>query len=176
MLAVTLGWMLFVSALATASETVLLNSSPARDCYLATLEGGTVFEIEVCTLAIEKQMLTPADLAATYSNRGILRVRNGDVKLGLKDHDRALSLMPDLTSAYINRSNALVVSKRYQAALADLEVAIAKQDGLLPIAYYNRALMFRRLGDLEAARTDAERAAALAPGNAAYQDFVRTLR
>lgn len=161
---------------AAASETVLLNGSPALDCYRAAENGdATPADIEVCTLAIDHQMLTPAHLAATYSNRGILHVRRGDLAAGLKDHNRAQALAPELTSVYINRSNALVAAKDYRAALADLQRAIANQDALLPIAYYNRALMFKTLGDREAARADAERAAQLAPENPDYRAFVQAL-
>ena len=169
------GCILSCTGAARATETVLLNTSPARDCYLATVDGGAPTDIETCTLAIEHQMLVPEDLAATYSNRGILRVRNGDLAAGLRDHDRAVALAPQLTSVYINRSNALVAAKRYPDALADLERAIANAGVHLPVAYYNRALMFNVLGDREAARADAERAAELAPETVAYREFIQAL-
>ena len=169
------GALLGAGGFAFASETVLLNTSPALECYRAAADGGTPFDIDACTLAIERQMLTPQDLAATYSNRGILLVRSGDVAAALKDHDLALRIAPEMTSIYINRSNALVAAKRFRAAMEDLERAIAKADALLPVAYYNRALMFNTLGDRQAARADAERAAELAPETAAYRHFVQTL-
>ena len=165
----------FLSAAASARETVLLNTSPARDCYRAAADRGSSMDIDTCTLAIEHQMLVPEDLAATYSNRGILYVRSGDLAAGLKDHDRAVALAPELASVYINRSNAFVAAKRYRDAMADLEQAIAHAGEHLPIAYYNRALMFNRLGDREAARADAERAAELAPETVAYQEFIEAL-
>lgn len=165
----------FCSGAALARETVLLNTSPARDCYLAALDGGPLRDIETCTMAIEHQMLVPEDLAATYSNRGILHVRGGDLAAGLKDHDRAVALAPQMASVYINRSNAFVAAKRYRDAMADLEQAIAHAGEHLAIAYYNRALMFKRLGDREAARADAERAAELAPETVAYREFIQAL-
>ena len=164
-----------LSVVASATETVLLNTSPARDCYRAAADRGSPTDIETCTLAIEHQMLVPEDLAATYSNRGILHVRSGDLVAGLKDHDRAVALAPELASVYINRSNALVAAKRYRDAMADLERAIANAGDHLPIAYYNRALMFKRLGDRQAARADAERAAELAPETVAYREFIQAL-
>ena len=172
--ALAVGVALFSGA-AAARETLLLNTSPARDCYLAALDGGPFKDIETCTMAIEHQMLVPEDLAATYSNRGILHVRNGDLIEGLKDHDRAVALAPQMASVYINRSNALVVANRYRDAMADLEQAIANAGDHLAIAYYNRALMFKRLGDREAARADAERAAELAPETVAYREFIQAL-
>ncbi len=164
-----------LSVAAAARDTVLLNTSPARDCYKAAADRGTSMDIETCTLAIEHQMLVPEDLAATYSNRGILHVRSGDLAAGLKDHDRAVALAPEMASVYINRSNAFVVAKRYRDAMADLERAIANAGEHLPVAYYNRALMFNRLGDRQAARADAERAAELAPETLAYREFIQAL-
>lgn len=166
----------FASAL--GSETLLLNSSPAQDCFVATRGGGnpSASDIEVCTTAIEYQMLVPHDLAATYSNRGILHARKGNYPAALKDHNRAHSLAPEVASIYINRSNTLVAVKRYEDALQDLDNAIAIADATLPVAHYNRALMFKTLGDTEAARADAERAAELSPESEAYRRFINDLR
>ena len=169
--------LLLVSTAAVASETFLLNRSPAQDCFLATRNGGNpnASDIEVCTTAIEHQMLIPTDLAATYSNRGILHARTGNFAAALKDHNRAHRLAPELASIYINRSNTLVAVKRFQDALQDLDNAIAIADATLPVAHYNRALMFKTLGDTEAARADAERAAELAPETEAYRRFIQGL-
>ena len=169
--------LVLASADATGSETFLLNRSPAQDCYLATRakDRPGASDIEICTTAIEHQMLVPVDLAATYSNRGILHARKGDYAAALKDHNRAHSLAPEIASIHINRSNTLIAVKRYEDALRDLDNAIAIADVTLPVAHYNRALMFKTLGDTEAARADAERAAELAPESEAYQRFVNDL-
>lgn len=177
MQSILIGALLLASQLALASETFLLNRSPAQDCFLATRNHGhpSANDIEICTTAIEHQMLMPDDLAATYSNRGILHARSGNYAAALKDHNRARDLAPELASIYINRSNTLVAVKRYEDALQDLENAITIADATLPVAHYNRALMFKTLGDTEAARADAERAAQLAPETAAYRRFIQNL-
>ena len=169
--------LMLASSAALGSETFLLNRSPAQDCFIAARSGGnpSASDIEVCTTAIEHQMLVPADLAATYSNRGILHARTGNYAAALKDHNRAHSLAPELASIYINRSNTLVAVKRFEDALQDLDNAIAIADAALPVAHYNRALMFKTLGDTEAARADAERAAELAPESDAYRRFIDDL-
>ncbi len=169
--------LLLASFPALGSETLLLNRSPAQDCFVATRNGGdpSASDIDSCTMAIEHQMLVPDDLAATYSNRAILLARSGDYAAALKDHNRAHKLSPERASIYINRSNTLVAIKRYEDALQDLDNAIAIADATLPIAHYNRALMFKTLGDTEAARADAERAAELAPESDAYRRFINDL-
>lgn len=160
---------------AMASDTVILNHSPALDCYRAALDGGGAKDIEVCTTAIEHQTLAPLALAGTYSNRGILKARNGDLAAALKDHNRARRIAPEVASIHINRSNVLVGLKRYSGALRDLNRAIALADASLAVAHYNRALLFQTLGDRQAARGDAERAAQLAPESEAYQRFARNM-
>ena len=122
-------------------------------------------------------MLIPTDLAATYSNRGILHARTGNFAAALKDHNRAHTVWrrswPASISIVPTRWSPM---KRFQDALQDLDNAIAIADATaLPVAHYNRALMFKTLGDTEAARADAERAAELAPETEAYRRFIQGL-
>lgn len=124
----SIGLLALVWAPTAASDTVILNSSPARDCFQAALDGGGRDAIEVCTTAIEHQALAPLDLAGTYSNRGILKARNGELVAALKDHDRARRIAPELASIHINRSNTLMALKRYADALRDLNKAVAIAD------------------------------------------------
>ncbi len=175
---VLLGLSLFSVALVAASEsadTVLFNYSPAYDCYRATLRDDPSPDTEQCDLAIDKQALDSESLAATYSNRGILLARSGDLAAALADHDRALSLSTHHSSLYINRANALVRVRRFKDAMDDLDRAVAIADGALAAAHYNRSLLFHRLGDLPSARSEAEAAAKLSPESTAYRSFLESL-
>ncbi|HEY5680506.1 MAG TPA: tetratricopeptide repeat protein [Pseudomonadales bacterium] len=164
--------LLLSSTLAAASETVLFNESAAFECYQAALHDGGEYDIESCSRALEYQALTTIDRAATHSNRGILYARIGDIRNALRDHNRAVKLAPEVGSIYINRSNTLVRAKRYEGAMRDLEKAIEIADDSLAYAHYNRALLFQKLGDLQAARADAEQAAEIAPDSPAYRRFL----
>jgi tetratricopeptide (TPR) repeat protein len=158
-----------------AAETVLLNESFAYECYRAAVRGDVDIGVEACSQAIEYQTLGTEDLAATYSNRGLLLSRDGELKDALKDHEKAISIAPELGSLYVNRSNTYVRAKRMKDAMADLEQAISIADESLAAAYYNRALLFQRLGDGQAARADAERAAELSPETEAYRQYLSDL-
>jgi len=160
---------------AFAAQTILFNQSAAFECYQAALHDGGEFDIETCTLALDHQALSPRDRAATYSNRGLLYARIGELREALRDHNRAVKLAPDMASLYINRSNALVRANRLEAAMRDLEKAIDIGDENLAYAHYNRALLFQRLGDLKAAREDAERASQIAPESEGYRVFLEGL-
>ena len=161
---------------AFAAQTVLFNESAAFECYQAALHNGGRFDIDTCSLAIDHQALGKRDRAATFSNRGILYARIGDLREALRDHDRAVKLSPNIASIYINRSNSLVRVDRFEPAMRDLEKAIELADESLAYAHYNRALLFQRLGDSLAARADAEKAAEIAPESEGYRAFLEGLR
>lgn len=131
--------------------------------------------MEACDLAIEKQALAPPERAATLSNRGILHLRNGDVKSALADQNRAVKIAPKMSSIWINRAKALTHSKRYDEAFDNLATAIALGEPNVGVAHYNRALLFHTLGDTESARKEAELAVELAPETAAYREFLEGL-
>ena len=158
---------------AAASETILFSDSPAYACYRAVVNWGN--DLGACDLAIERQALSPPERAATYSNRGILRLRNGDLKDALADHNRAIKLAPTLSSIYINRAKALTHAKRYDEAFDDLARAIEIGEPNLGVAHYNRALLFHTLGDTASARQEAETAVQLAPESEAYRAFLEGL-
>ena len=168
---------LVVATTAQGAQTIVFDESAALECYQAALHGkGSSFDIEPCNMALEHQALSVLDRAATYSNRGLLYARMGDVQEAIRDHDRAVRLAPDVGSVFVNRSNALVRLKRYSHAMNDLERAIELADISLAYAYYNRALLFNRLGDSQAARLDAERAAEIEPDSQNYRRYLRMLQ
>ena len=144
--------------LAFASESILFNGSPAYDCYKAAIDDPHPSDIDHCDLAINVQPLTRVELAATYSNRGVIHGRFGDVRQSMSDHNRAAELAPDLPNIYVNRANVFTRLKQYPQALDDLDRAIQLGGEVAHIAYYNRALLHQSLGNSEAARTDAETA------------------
>lgn len=159
------------AGIATASESILFNGSPAYDCYRSASNDPHPSDLDDCDLAISAQTLSTAELAATYSNRGVIYGRIGDIRQSMKDHNRAAELAPDLPNVYVNRANVFTRLKQYQAALDDLDQAIRLGGEVAPIAYYNRALLHQSLGNAEAARVDAETAAALSPETVEYQQL-----
>ncbi len=176
-LLIPLGAMLVITGAGTsqAGNTVLFNYSPAHDCYAATLRDYAGNGVDDCTVAIEQQGLHIEALAATYSNRGILLAREGDLVEALRDHDRAVELGAENSSVFINRANALVRARRFSEAMKDLDHAVAMADTALAIAHYNRSLLFQRLGDLRSARAEAEKASTLSPESMAYRQYFERL-
>ena len=174
-LSMTLTCALILSGPAHAASTVLFNTSPAYECYRQTLTDTTRPDIEPCTMAIELQGLDVEALAATYSNRGILLARMGDLREALSDHNRAVEFGTGKSHLFINRANALVRVKRFSEAMRDLDRAVEIADEALAAAHYNRSLLFHRLGDLPSARVEAEKASQLSPESMAYRQFFESL-
>ena len=156
-------------SLAHAAAVTTFGTSSAQECYQAATTGGSTFGIHSCTEAITSGDLTKRDLAATYSNRGLLYQRSGRLEQALADHDRSINIDPENKNAYVNRGNCLFMSKRYVEALDDYTKAIAISEDQFALAFYNRAFVHMALGDSEAARSDLERANELNPNSQRYR-------
>lgn len=165
LLALTLG---VAPVVALAAQTVL-GTSAAQRCFESATFSLDTQAVRECTAAIKEGSLTRSDLAATYSNRGILWASRGRLDLALADQNEAIALDPDSPRAYVNRGNIHYREKRFREARADYDRAIALA-GDFSQAFFNRALANKAAGDLAAARSDLEQAIALAPGNQRFID------
>lgn len=115
--------------------------------------------IDVCDLALEQESLSRRNKAATYVNRGIIYMRSGQYDRAVADYDAGLRLVPDLYEAHVNRGAALHGLKRYEEALASLNIGVKTQDiKALAVGYYNRGLVNERLGDVTSAYFDFKKA------------------
>jgi tetratricopeptide (TPR) repeat protein len=120
-----------------------------------------------CNLAIENEILTQHDLAATYVNRGVLYLAMHDYSNAKRDFDQAASTEPSLPEAYVNRGAALIGMGREREGITDINRGISLNATELEKAYFNRALAEERLDDLKAAYADYQKAVELKPDWAA---------
>jgi tetratricopeptide (TPR) repeat protein len=157
-----------------AAQTIF-GASTAMTCYQMASFGPRLNDLGSCDDAISTGGLTRLDLAATYSNRGIILASGGELDRALTDHDTAIRLDPQSARAYVNRANTLFRAGRYAAALADYDRAIELSGGFA-LAFYNRSFVHRALDQKDAARRDLEQAAALAPDVAVYQEALKGAR
>ncbi len=160
--------LLAASGTVAAAQTVL-GISAAQRCYESATFDPSPQAVRDCTAAIKDGSLTRTELAATYSNRGILWASRGRLDLALADQNEALAIDPESARAYLNRGNVHYRAKRYDDARADYDRAIEIVADF-PQAFFNRALANKATGDLAAARSDLEKAIALAPGNQRFID------
>lgn len=163
--------LLLVCAQGQAANTYIFNESPARQCFMEADRRSPPYSLSDCDLALEHESLDREARAATFSNRGIIHKKLRNLEEALNDQDKAIELAPELSGPHINRGNILMSLKRYAQAMEALNQGVALADENLPLAYYNRALLFRMLGDQKSARQDAARAAQLDPLSRRFEDL-----
>ena len=168
-----LSFLIASPAVDAGGAATIFGSSDAESCYRTATNGLRLVNVGPCDDAIQAGGLTRGDLAATYSNRGIILANGGQFDRAIADHTTAIELDPTSARAYINRANALFRARRYAEALADYDRAIDLSSGGFALAYYNRSFVHRALDQKDAARKDLEQAATLAPGNAAYREALK---
>jgi tetratricopeptide (TPR) repeat protein len=163
MSAFTFAAVAFAAAPGHAAVSVLGNGV-AHSCYeFAEFGGNTTDGISACDFALDQTPLSIKDRAATFVNRGILRGRRNETEGALSDYDRGIALNPGLGEAYVDRGAALLVLKRYDDALADLDKGISLGANRVQIAYYDRAIVDEALGNIRAAYDDYRKAAEIQP-------------
>ncbi len=154
------------SASAGGSATVrVIGSSDARMCYEAAELPGAPrpSDMRRCDDAIQVGGLTREELAATHVNRGILKIRRGQIEAAIADFDAALTIDPNQPEAYLNKGFALMRREQPGEALGLFTVAIERSTIRPEVAHYGRATAHEALGDARAAYYDYRRASELAP-------------
>ncbi len=160
-----------LAPLANAQVTVI-GGGIARDCYDAVKYGLTQPSEaeEICTRALQLEALNVSNKAATYTNRGVLRMRQGDYDAALADYAISKRMKPQTGATWLNEGAALIFKKDYTAALVSLEKAIELNSEDLYAAYYNRAIARESTGDVQGAYYDFVKSKELNP------DFPQTDR
>src|SRR5690349_5528048 len=150
-----------LAAAPSQAAVTVIGGGMARACYEAVEyeKIPTSKAIELCSLALEQEDLRRRDKAATYTNRGILFMRDGRNQRALFDYNKSISLMPDLYETKVNKGAALYGLERYSEALAALnEGVLTDSVDARAIGFYNRGLAYEKLGDLQRAYEDFRRA------------------
>ena len=135
---------------AQAAVTVF-GSKEGESCYLAASSPYGTTGISDCDQALRSGALDRSETAGTHVNRGILYLRAQNFTSALEDFEAALRIVPGMPEAFVNRGNAYFMQGQFNAALADYDAAIAGDTKQIYAAYYNRGLVYERLGQKEKA-------------------------
>ncbi len=151
---------------ANAAVTVF-GSGPAELCYQGAENGGQASDyIAYCNEAIAS-VLTTRDRAATYINRGVLKLSLAESNSALDDFNTGLTTDDSLGEGYVDRGAALIALKRYGDAIKDIDKGLSLGAKQPAIAYYDRAMADEALGNIPAAYSDYQQSIAAQP------DFTR---
>ena len=154
---------LVLSMSAAHAAVTVLGPGPAQECFDFAENGGDLHEGLVrCTFALNT-VLSGGDRAATYINRGVVHLGLHEDKEAIDDIDAGIALNPLLGDGYVDRGAALMSLGRYEDALKDLNKGIDLNPHRPHIAYYDRAIIDERNGDIGAAYRDYKKALELEP-------------
>ena len=104
--------------------------------------------------------------ALAWSNLSSIQRQNESLEIALESSNKAIKLLPTLSTAYFNRALIYKELGNLEAALKDYSSAIAIE-GFYPLyTLFNRALIFKKLGKLTAAVNDLDYLIQLAPEEA----------
>ena len=146
------------------AATTVLGNGLANLCSREAKDGSSEpAAIDLCSMAIESESLTRHDLAGTYVNRGVIKMRRKAYSDARGDFNIATKLAPDMGEAFVNRGGALVGQRRYAEALQDIDRGLTLNPEEPEKAYYNRGLAHEGLDDVTSAYFDYQRAVALKP-------------
>ncbi len=162
----------FVITQTAAAQVFVIGGGFSNECYDKTqTKYGSFSEADkVCTRALREETMTRSNRAATYVNRGVLRMRSGRYDLALSDYSNAVRVSPDLGAAYLNEGAAHIYKKDFAAAIAPLSRAITLESDDIFAAYYNRAIALENTGDIPGAYADFQKALELKPDWPLVQD------
>lgn len=141
---------------AAAAQVTVLGGGLARECYeAAKFSLGRASDAEtICTRALEHEMLNTTNRAATFTNRGVLRMRQGKLEGALSDYAASKRIQPLTGATWLNEGAAYILMRDYESARVSLERAIELDSSDLYAAYYNRAIVKEQTGDIEGAYFD----------------------
>jgi tetratricopeptide (TPR) repeat protein len=163
----------FVSGCVDMREVKLTDAG-----WKATMRGDTNEAIAIYSKLIE---INPT-YGGYYDCRAILLYQKGDYDHALTDYTKAINLykrVPEIIGAYKGRGQCWFKKGNYEQALSDYNTALAQDFNRVPYAsrrelsqglYIQRSLAYEKLGLLEKAKEDAERAYDIAPGNKEAQE------
>lgn len=114
------------------------------------------------------------DFVAAVTNRGLARAKLENYGAAIADFSRALELAPGEPEVLFMRGNARFDGGDPAGAAADYSLVIDRAPGHW-MALMNRCDALGRLGRLDEARADCDRARPLAPDKAAVERIVQSL-
>ncbi len=156
------GATLFATSANAAIE--VLGDGPARLCFLAANDGRySSDDVAMCTRALASELVIGRDRAATYINRGVIKLARREYDDAIADFGEGIAARPQMGEGYLNRGATLIALNRFREALDDINKGLELGVSKPAIGYYDRAIANEALGNVRAAYDDYRQAVTLAP-------------
>jgi tetratricopeptide (TPR) repeat protein len=141
----------------------VIGSGPAQLCYQAADGGASAGEYMIyCDQALAGQ-LSDADRAATFVNRGVLKLSINATDSAADDFTAGLAINADMGEGYVDLGATQITHKRYAEAIANIDRGLRLGSKQPHIAYFDRAMADEALGNVKAAYDDYRQALTIAP-------------
>ena len=131
-------------------------------CFSGVESDRAPAQISACTRVIESGRLSQKDLGGAYNWRGeghrILR----EYELALADYARSIQRYPNSTYPFGNRAAVYIAQEKWDLAIEDATRAL-RIDPQMNSNYTNRGIAYEKLGDIEKARADFNKAISMPP-------------
>src|SRR5687768_2966411 len=136
-----------IATAATASSNIqVLGNTLARTCYEAADSNRDFMDgLRHCDQALQ-QSLFDNDRVATLVNRGILRMRIGNLDGAIQDFDEAIARDPDQPEAYLNKGWALLRRDGWNDAVPLFTTALEKRTVRPAVAHFGRGMAYETGG------------------------------
>ncbi|MEO9970484.1 MAG: tetratricopeptide repeat protein [Hyphomonadaceae bacterium] len=160
-----LSFAVIVMPLTAYAQVLILGGGAGQDCYQAVKFNlfPSARHERICTEAIEAGALDRKNLAGTYINRGIIRMRMQSYEAALGDYAKAERLTPNSGPLHLNKGAALIGARDFDTALISLNQAIALETQDPHAAHYNLGLAYEHLGQADLAYQSYQTALELRP-------------
>lgn len=161
----SLTYFLLAMPLFASAQVLIIGGGAGKDCYQAVKFNPlpSPRHERICSDAIESNSLDRTNLAGTYINRGIIRMRMGNYETALSDYALAEKLGPNRGALHLNKGAALIGTGQFEAALLSLNRALELETQDPYAAYYNLGLAHENLGQAETAYRNYQTALELRP-------------
>jgi len=165
--------MIFSPAQAAVS---VVGNGPAQLCYQAADTGASPFDyLSYCDQALAGS-LSRADRAATFVNRGVLKLSMHAIDAAASDFNASLAIDDQLGEAYVDLGAVLIAKKRYAEAIPLITKGLKLGTKEPQNAYYDRAVASEALGNLQAAYDDYRQAVNIAPNFTKASDELKRFK
>ena len=161
-----IGAALAAVAFPAAAAVTVIGASSARLCYESAEARSppSADAVARCDDALEREPLTNYEIVATYVNRGILKLRRGQIEPAIADFNTAIARDPSEPEAYLNKGMAtLRLANGWEQAVPLFNTAIEQKTRRPAVAYYGRAVAHELGGEIKAAYRDYRQASVLEP-------------
>ncbi len=154
----------------------VIGGGNAELCYQAADTGQSPLDYMVYCDEALAGALSNTDRAATYVNRGVLKLAINSIDGASADFNASIGLNNKLGEAYVDRGATLIAKKQYAEALADINMGLMLGTKEAHLAYYDRAMADEALGNLQAAYDDYRKALSLQPDFAPASDELKRFK